>query len=135
VLSFMIGVPLGYYFISGKPIALILGGINVSIFIFVVVWSFYFLTKYTNSGSLVTYFEVDQLVEPQKTSFMRRIIKIVRPMGRRNVYSTAFVFIAILGGYPWLLGITTIAAILFFIHQFEDILKLRRIKPNKQIQD
>ena len=135
VLSFLLGVPIGYYLISDKPIALVLGGINVSIFIFVVIWSFYFLSKYTNSGSLVTYFEVDQLVEPQKTSFMRKIIKIVRPMGRRNVYSTAFVFIAIFGGYPWLLGLTTIAAILFFIHQFEDILKLRKVKPDKQIQN
>lgn len=135
VLSFLIGVPLGYYFISGKPIALILGGINVSIFLFFVIWSFYFLMRYTNSGSLVTYFKVDNLVEPQKTSFVRKLIKIVRPMGRRNVYSTAFIFIAIFGGYPWVLGLTTIAAILFFIHQFEDILKLRRIKPDKQIQD
>jgi len=135
VLSFLLGVPIGYYLISEKPIALILGGINISIFLFFVIWSFYFLTRYTNSGSLVTYFKVDNLVEPQKTSFIRRIIKIVRPMGRRNVYSTAFIFIAIFGGYPWLLGITTIAAILFFIHQFEDILKLRRIKPDKQIQD
>jgi len=135
VLSFLLGVPIGYYLISEKPIALILGGINISIFLFFVIWSFYFLTRYTNSGSLVTYFKVDNLVEPQKTSFIRRIIKIVRPMGRRNVYSTAFIFIAIFGGYPWLLGITTIAAILFFIHQFEDILKIRRIKPDKQIQD
>jgi len=135
VLSFLLGVPIGYYLISGKPIALILGGINIFIFLFFVIWSFYFLTRYTNSGSLVTYFKVDNLVEPQKTSFIRRIIKIVRPMGRRNVYSTAFIFIAIFGGYPWVLGITTIAAILFFIHQFEDILKLRRIKPDKQIQD
>lgn len=135
VLSFLLGVPIGYYLISGKPIALILGGINVSIFLFFVIWSFYFLMRYTNSGSLVTYFKVDKLVEPQKTSFVRKIIKIVRPMGRRNVYSTAFVFIAIFGGYPWVLGLTTIAAILFFIHQFEDILKLRRIKPDKQIQD
>jgi hypothetical protein len=135
VLSFLLGVPIGYYLISGKPIALILGGINIFIFLFFVIWSFYFLTRYTNSGSLVTYFKVDNLVEPQKTSFVRRVIKIVRPMGRRNVYSTAFIFIAIFGGYPWVLWITTIAAILFFIHQFEDILKLRRIKPDKQIQD
>ena len=134
VLSFLLGVPIGYYLISDKPIALILGGINISIFLFFVIWSFYFLTRYTNSGSLVTYFKVDNLVEPQKTSFIRRVIKIVRPLGRRNVYSTAFIFIAIFGGYPWLLGITTAAAILFFIHQFEDILKLRRIKPDKQIQ-
>lgn len=135
VLSFLLGVPIGYYLISGKPIALILGGINISIFLFFVIWSFYFLTRYTNSGSLVTYFKVDNLVETQKTSFIRKIIKIVRPMGRRNVYSTAFIFIAIFGGYPWLLGLTTIAAILFFIHQFEDILKLRRIKPDKQIEN
>jgi len=39
------------------------------------------------------------------------------------------------GGYPWVLGITTIAAILFFIHSFEDILKLRKVKPDKQIQN
>lgn len=135
VFSFLLGVPIGYYLIAGKPIVLILGGINISIFLFFVIWSFYFLTRYTNSGSLVTYFKVDNLVEPQKTSFIRRIIKILRPMGRRNVYSTVFIFIAIFGGYPWLLGITTIAAILFFIHQFEDILKVRRIKPDKQIQD
>lgn len=135
VLSFLLGVPIGYYLISGKQIALILGGINISIFLFFVIWSFYFLTRYTNSGSLVTYFKVDNLVETQKTSFIRKVIKIVRPMGRRNVYSTAFIFIAILGGYPWVLGLTTIAAILFFIHQFEDILKLRRIKPDKQIED
>ena len=133
VLSFLIGVPLGYYLISHKPIALILGGINVSIFLFFVMWSFYFLTRYTNSGSLVTYFEVDKLVEPQKTSLMRKLIKIVRPLGRRNVYSAAFILIAAVGGYPWVLGITTIAAILFFIHSFEDILKLRKAKPDKQI--
>jgi len=135
VLSFLIGVPLGYYFVSNKPIALITGGINVSIFLFFVFWSFYFLSRYTTSGSLVTYFEVDKLVEPQKTSFARKIIKIVRPLGRRNVYSLAFIFIAIFGGYPWVLGITTIAAILFFIHSFEDIIKLRKIKPDKQIQE
>jgi phosphatidylglycerophosphate synthase len=135
VLSFLLGVPIGYYLISNKPIALILGGINISIFLFFAIWSFYFLTRYTNSGSLVTYFKVDNLVEPQKTSFIRRVIKIVRPLGRRNVYSTAFIFIAIFGGYPWLLGITTAAAILFFIHQFEDILKLRKIKPDKHILD
>jgi phosphatidylglycerophosphate synthase len=135
VLSFLIGVPVGYYLISNNPIALVLGGINVFLTIFFLIWSFYFLKRYTNSGSLVTYFEVDKLVEPQKTSLIRKIIKIVRPLGRRNVYSFAFIFIAVLGGYPWVLGITTIAAILFFIHSFEDIIKLRKIKPDKQIQD
>jgi len=135
VLSFLIGVPLGYYFISHNTIALVLGGINVSFFLFFVIWAFYFLKRYTNSGSLVTYFEVDKLVEPQKTSLIRKTLKILRPLGRRNVYSLAFILIAIVGGYPWVLGITTIAAISFFIHSFEDIIKLRKIKPDKQIQD
>lgn len=135
VLSFLIGAPLGYYFASNNPIALIMGGITIFIFIFVLVWSFYFLTRYTNSGSLVAYFEVDTLVEPQKTSFMRKIIKIVRPMGRRNVYSMGLLIVAIVGGYPWVVGLTTLAAILFLIHQLEDIIKLRRVKPEKQIQD
>ena len=130
VLSFLIGVPLGYYFASGKPIALILGGLNVSIFLFFVIWSFYFLTRYTNSGSLVTYFEVDKLVEVKDTSFMRKLIKIVRPLGRRNVYSLAFVGIAIFGGYPWVLWITTVAAVMFFLHQIEDIIRILRVKPD-----
>lgn len=133
VLSFMLGVPIGYYVISKSPAAIILGAINVSIFLFFVVWSFYFLKKYTNSGSLVTYFDVDKLVEGQKLSLARRLIKLVRPMGRRNFYSLAFLVIAIVGGYPWLLGITTAAMILFLIHQLEDMIKLRRVDPKNSI--
>ncbi len=134
VLSFLIGAPLGYYLVSHSPIALIMGGITLFIFIFFLVWSFYFLTRYTTSGSLVAYFKVDSLVEPQKTSFLRKVIKIVRPMGRRNFYSIGLLVIAIVGGYPWVVGITTLAAILFFLHQLEDIIKLRRVKPEKQIE-
>jgi phosphatidylglycerophosphate synthase len=129
VLSFMLGVPIGYYVISKSPVAIILGAINVSIFVSFVVWSFYFLKKYTNSGSLVTYFDVDKLVEGQKMSLARRFIKIVRPMGRRNFYSLAFLVIAVVGGYPWLLGITTAAMTMFLIHQLEDMIKLRRVDP------
>jgi phosphatidylglycerophosphate synthase len=128
--SFIIGVPIGYYFTSNNPIALVLGGINVSIFVFFVIWSFYFLTRYTNSGSLVAYFEVDKLVEVKDTSFMRKLIKIVRPMGRRNVYSLGFLLLAIFGGYPWVLGATTLGAVMFLLHQLEDILKLRKINPD-----
>lgn len=131
VLSFMLGVPIGYYVISKSPLAIILGAVNVFIFLFFVVWSFYFLKKYTNSGSLVTYFDVDKLVEGKKASLMRRLIKIVRPMGRRNFYSLAFLVIAIVGGYPWLLGITTAAMVVFLLHQLEDMIKLRRVDPSK----
>ncbi len=133
VLSFIIGVPVGYYVISKSPLAIILGAVNLSIFIFFVIWSFYFLKKYTNSGSLVTYFDVDKLVEGQKLSLARRFIKLVRPMGRRNFYSLAFLVIAIVGGYPWLLGITTAAMVMFLIHQLEDMIKLRRVDPGNSI--
>jgi len=130
VLSFMLGVPIGYYVITKSPLAIILGTVNVSIFICFVIWSFYFLKKYTNSGSLVTYFDVDKLVEGRKASLMRRLIKIVRPMGRRNFYSLAFLVVAIVGGYFWLLVVTTAAMTLFLLHQLEDMIKLRRVDPN-----
>lgn len=129
VLSFLLGVPIGYYLISNNPIAIILGAFNVSVFIFFVVWSFYFLTKYTNSGSLVAYFEVDKLVEDKKSSIIRKLIKLVRPMARRNFYSLGFLVVAILGGYPWVLGFTSAALLLFLIHQLEDIIKLKKINP------
>lgn len=132
VVSFLIGVPLGYYFTTGYTIALALGALNVSIFIFFVIWSFYFLRRFTNSGSLVTYFEVDKLVEKKDTSPLRKLIKIVRPMGRRNVYSLAFVGLAIVGGYPWVLGATTLGAVLFLLHQLEDIVKLWKVDPKAE---
>jgi len=130
VFSFLIGVPIGYYYASGSLVAIVLGGINVSIFTFFVIWSFYFLRRYTNSGSLVAYFEVDKLVEVKDTSFVRKLIKIIRPMGRRNVYSLGFLVLAIFGGYPWVLGFTTLGLVLFLLHQLEDILKLRKINPD-----
>ena len=127
VLSFIIGVSLGYYFESGKIIALILGGINLSIFIFFLIWSFYFLIKYTDSGSLVAYFQVDDVIDKENTTFVRKIIAFLRPMGRRNFYSMGFVFIAILGGYPWVLGVLSFALLLFLIHQVEDIIKISKL--------
>jgi phosphatidylglycerophosphate synthase len=133
VLSFLIGVPVGYYSQTHNPIALVLGGINLSIFIFFVIWSFYFLKKYTNSGSLVAYFEVDKLVENSKTSTIRKVIKFFRPVSRRNVYSLAFLILAIVSGYPLILGFTTIGLILFLVHQLEDIIKLRKINPESSI--
>lgn len=130
MLSFILGVPIGYYFTSGSYIAIVLGGINISIFLFFVIWALYFLKKYTNSGSLVKYFEVDTLFESKDTSIMRKFIKIVRPLGRRNVYSLAFLLLAIFGGYIWVLSVTTLAATFFLLHQLEDILRLRKINPD-----
>ncbi|MGH7884402.1 MAG: CDP-alcohol phosphatidyltransferase family protein, partial [Thermodesulfobacteriota bacterium] len=74
VLSFLIGVPLGYYFQSKSIIPLIFGSYNIAVFIFFLIWSFYFLLKYTNSGSLVAYFDIDKHVDKNELTFMRKIL-------------------------------------------------------------
>jgi len=130
VLSFIIGVPVGYYLITKNPLAIVLGSLNVGIFIFFLIWSFYFLVKYTNSGSLVSYFNVDRLVGNENSSIVRRLITVLRPMSRRNVYALSFLMLAIVGGYPWVLGATSIALFLFLIHQTEDIIKLKKLKSS-----
>ncbi len=133
VLSFLIGAPLGYYLVTESPIPIILGSINIGIFMFFVIWSFYFLSRYTSSGSLVTYFEIDRLIDDKKTTHIRKLIKLLRPMGRRNFYSLALLVLAIFGGYPWVVGATTVTLTLFLIHQLEDILKLRRVDPDSSV--
>jgi hypothetical protein len=50
-------------------------------------------------------------------------------MSRRNFYSLAFLIVAIIGGYPWVLGILSTACLFFLIHLIEDIIKLRKLKP------
>ncbi|NIP30109.1 MAG: hypothetical protein GTO02_08100, partial [Candidatus Dadabacteria bacterium] len=124
VLSFLLGVPIGYYFQTKSMIPLVFGAYNVLIFVFFVIWSFYFLVKYTNSGSLVAYFEIDKHVKKSELSVIRKIIAYLRPLGRRNVYSMALLFIAIIGGYKFLLGITTLTLTLFFLHQIEDLIRI-----------
>jgi phosphatidylglycerophosphate synthase len=129
VLSFIIGVPVGYYLITKNPIIIVLGSLSVGIFIFFVIWSFYFLVKYTNSGSLVAYYNVDKLIGEENRSFVHKLIGIIRPMARRNFSSLAFLIVAIIGGYPWVLGILCTVSVLFLIHQTEDIIKLRKLRP------
>ncbi len=36
----------------------------------------------------------------------------------------ALLFIAIIGGYKFLLGITTLTLTLFFVHQIEDLIRI-----------
>jgi len=127
VLSFIVGSSVGYYYHSGSSVPLVLGGINLFIFIFFLVWSLYFISKYTDSGSLVAYFKVDEIVDPCDTSLIRKIIAYMRPLSRRNFYSVAFLVFAIIGGYPLVVGILTFALILFFLHQVEDIIKIHKL--------
>jgi len=89
------------------------------------------LVKYTNSGSLASYFEVDDILGEGNTTLLKKIILFIRPLGRRNVYSMAILVVAIIGGYPWVLFFATLALLLFLAHQVEDIFKLRKIKNNK----
>ncbi len=132
VLSFIIGVSVGYYLESKNTLALVLGGVNLFIFFFFLVWSLYFIAKFTDSGSLVAYFEVDKYVDPDETSFIRKVIAKLRPLGRRNVYSLAFLIFAIVGGYPLVLGVLTFALVLFLLHQIEDIIRIYRKKKRSR---
>ncbi|MGQ0793484.1 MAG: CDP-alcohol phosphatidyltransferase family protein [Deltaproteobacteria bacterium] len=127
-LSFVIGVPIGFYRLTQNPLALAFGGLNLAIFIFFIAWSFYFLTRYTNSGSMTAYFSIDNIIPPSKRSLVHRVIIKIRPMIKREFFSLLFIPIAILGGYPWVLAISSTALILALIHQVDDIIKLKRLK-------
>lgn len=129
ILSFIIGVTIGYYNITMSPFVLAFGVLNLGIFIFFLIWSFYFLHKYANSGSLVSYFKVDKMVGKENTTILHRLILIIRPMGRRNFYALGFLAAAILGGYLLVFLGLTISLILFLIHQVEDIILIKRLKP------
>ena len=72
--------------------------------------------------------KVDNFIDTNKTSFMRKFISFLRPLGRRNFYSVAFLVMAIFGGYPVVFFFATVAITFFFIHVLEDILKLSKIK-------
>jgi hypothetical protein len=78
---------------------------------------------------LVAYYNVDKLIGEENRSFVHKLIGIIRPMARRNFSSLAFLIVAIIGGYPWVLGILCTVSVLFLIHQTEDIIKLRKLRP------
>ncbi|MCH8029019.1 MAG: CDP-alcohol phosphatidyltransferase family protein [Candidatus Dadabacteria bacterium] len=128
-LSFVVGVPIGYYLLSGSPMAVILGSINTLIFLFFVVWTLYFLFRLTHSGSMTTYTKVvDDLIPVQDRTLIHKIIIKLRPMFKREFFSLVFLIAAILGGYPWVLGLTTLGLGAAFIHQVDDLIKLKRAK-------
>ena len=135
VLSFLIGVPVGYYLQTGSTVAVILGSYNIIVFILFLIWSFYFLIKYTNSGSLVAYFEIDKHINPEELSLPRKLLARLRFLGRRNYYSAGLILIAIVGGNSLVLFATSFALTLFLIHQLEDVVKIFRIgKPEEAFQ-
>lgn len=128
VLSFYVGLPIGYYLETGSNWIIFVGIMNVLLYFFFLVWSFYFLRKYTDSGSLVAYFEVDKIVSKEDTSVIRKFIYFLRPLGRRNFYSMAFLVMAIISGYWLTFFFATLAIILFFLHQLEDMIRIGRMR-------
>lgn len=133
VLSFLIGVPVGYYLQTGSTVAVVLGSYNIIVFVLFLTWSFYFLIKYTNSGSLVAYFEVDKHIDPEEVSLLRKLIVHLRPLGRRNYYSAGLVLLAIIGGNSLVLFATSIALTFFLLHQLEDVVRIFRFGKPEEI--
>ena len=75
--------------------------------------------------------KVDNFVDEKSTTFVRKFISFLRPLGRRNFYSLAFLVMAIFGGYPVVFFFATVAITFFFLHVLEDIIKLSKIKRGR----
>ena len=132
VLSFLVGVPLGYYLQTGSAVAVALGTYNLAVFTLFLCWSLYFIRKYTDSGSLVAYFEVDKHVDPAELSGLRRLLSRLRYLGRRNYYSAILVALAVVGGNPLVLFASSFLLTMFLLHQLEDVFRMfRRRKSEK----
>ena len=128
--AFIIGVPIGYWISSGKSISLVIGAINLGLYIFCILWGIYFLNKYSDSGSMVSYpSTIDKLVPLEQRYFIYKLVYLVRPLLQRE-YLAFIVFLAsIIGGYILVLSITTITFVLTAIHVFDDILMINMTFP------
>lgn len=133
VLSFLVGVPLGLYLQTQSTTAVLLGIYNVAAFTLFICWSFYFIRKYTDSGSLVAYFEVDKHVDTEELSVLRKLLSRLRPLGRRNYYSAIIILLAVVGGNSLILYATSFALTLFLLHQLEDVFRIFRLGKPREI--
>ena len=128
-MSFVIGVPLGYWLIAHSKMAVIGGAINIGIFLFFLVWTYYFLITHAHSGTMVAYSkEVDKLIPKSRRTLLHRFIIKLRPMFKREFFSFVFLVAAIAGGYPWVLWLITLGLVLSLIHQVDDIIKVSMTK-------
>jgi phosphatidylglycerophosphate synthase len=129
--AFIIGVPIGYLISAGRTTSIVLGVVNLSMYIFCVTWGIYFLSKYADSGTMVSYpSTIDKLVPLDQRYFVYKIVYLVRPLLQRE-YLAFIVFIAsIIGGYILVLCITTLTFVLTTIHIYDDIMMLNRVKES-----
>lgn len=132
VLSFLIGVPLGYYLETGSVVPVLLGTYNLLVFALFLGWSLYFIRKYTDSGSLVAYFEVDRHLDPGELSGLRKLLSRLRHIGRRNYYSAILVVLAVIGGNPLVLFASSFLLTTFLLHQVEDVFRMFRIGKSEE---
>lgn len=123
--GFVLSVPVGCYLHGNQSLAIALGAFNIAVFLFFLAWSFFFMVRYTGSGSLVSYHRIDELVGGENLSPARRLMAFLRPVMRRNFYSLVFIPVAIFGGYPWVLSVATLGLAGIFIHQIEDLFRVR----------
>ena len=133
VLSFLIGVPLGYYLQTGSVVPVLLGTYNLVVFALFLGWSLYFIRKYTDSGSLVAYFEVDRHIDPGELSGLRKLLSRLRYLGRRNYYSAILVVLAVVGGSPLVLFASSFLLTTFLLHQVEDVFRMFRIGKSEEV--
>lgn len=133
--SFLIGVPLGYYFYTDNSTVLLIGCINITIYIFSLIWGVYFLGRYADSGSMVSYPSiVDELFPLRERSFLYKLVYRVRPLIQREYFAFIILLASVFGGYPLVLGITSLSLVLVAIHLFDDFLMTKRLEAhNRQL--
>ncbi|MGI9535359.1 MAG: CDP-alcohol phosphatidyltransferase family protein, partial [Thermodesulfobacteriota bacterium] len=85
---FIVGVPIGYYISTGSSLAIILGGLNVGILLISILWGFYFVAKYADSGSMVNYpSTIDKMFPVENRSIFYKLIVMVRPLIQREYFA------------------------------------------------
>jgi len=125
--SFLIGVPLGYYYIAGNRIIIVIGCINFIIYILSLLWGIYFLGKYAESGSMVTYpSTIDRLFPIEQRSLLYKLVFRIRPLIQREYFASFILIASVIGGYSLVLGITSVSLVLAAIHLFDDYLMTSR---------
>jgi len=126
-ISFLIGVPLGYYHQTGNTIIIIIGCINFLIYILSLLWGIYFLGKYAGSGSMVTYpSTIDRLFPIEQRSLLYKFVFRIRPLIQREYFAFFILIASVIGGYSLVLGITSVSLGFAAIHLFDDYLMTSR---------
>lgn len=128
-ISFIVGVPLGYYSITKSPLAIVLGGINLGIVLLCGLWAFHFVARYTDTGSMLSYpGTVDRLIPFEKRPMLYKLISKLRPLMQRQYFSFIVLVASVLGGYLLVLSGTTVGLVLLSIHIFDDFSKAKEAK-------